>query len=67
MGKITVWTKQHENVLKELKNIGRYIAKKKYIILDLQEHADIVLEAYQWLVKNTPNSNEKPKDAEFPV
>ncbi len=67
MSKITVWTKQHENVLKELKNIGRYIAKKKYIILDLQEHADIVLEAYQWLVKNTPNSNEKPKDAEFPV
>lgn len=67
MGKITVWTKQHENVLKELKNIGRYIAKKKYIIMDLQEHADIVLEAYQWLIKNGPDANNKPEDAEFPV
>lgn len=28
MSKITVWTKQHENVLKELKNISRYIACK---------------------------------------
>lgn len=67
MGKIKVWTKQHENVVKELKNTGRYIAKKKYIIMDLQEHADIVLEAYEWLIKNSPDINNKPKDVEFPV
>ena len=67
MGKIRVWTKQHENVLKELKSTGRYIAKKEYIIMDLQEHANIVLEAYNWLVKNSPNANNKPKDVEFPV
>ena len=67
MGKIRVWTKQHENVLKELKSTGRYIAKKEYIIMDLQEHANIVLEAYNWLVKNSPNVSNKPKDVEFPV
>lgn len=67
MGMIKVWTKQHENVIKELKNTGRYIAKKEYIIMDLQEHADIVLEAYQWLTKNGPDINNKPEDVEFPV
>lgn len=67
MGNIKVWTKQHENVMKELKNTGRYIVKREYIIMDLQEHADIVLEAYEWLVKNGPDVNNKPKDVEFPV
>ena len=28
MGKITVWTKQNENVVKELERTGRYTAKK---------------------------------------
>ena len=28
MSNITVWTKQHENVLKELETTGRYIAKQ---------------------------------------
>lgn len=27
MSNITVWTKQHENVLKELETTGRYIAE----------------------------------------
>lgn len=67
MSKIRVWTKQHENVLKELKSTGRYIAKKEYIIMDLQEHANIVLEAYNWLVKNSPNINNKPQDVNYPV
>ena len=29
MSNITVWTKQHENVLKELETTGRYIAKRE--------------------------------------
>ena len=35
MSNITVWTKQHENVLKELETTGRYIAKREYIRMDL--------------------------------
>ena len=36
MSNITVWTKQHENVLKELETVGRYIAKQEYIRMDLK-------------------------------
>ena len=34
MGSIKVWTKQNENVLKELESKGRYTAKREYIIKD---------------------------------
>lgn len=67
MGKITVWTKQHENVLKLLESEGRYTAKREYIIMDLEEHANLVLEVYEWLVKNGPDAVNRPADVEFPV
>ena len=37
MEQIKVWTKQHENVLKELNETGRYIARREYIRSDLQD------------------------------
>jgi hypothetical protein len=43
------------------------VAKKEYIFKDLGEHAHLVLEVYDWLVRNTPNAAQKPKDAEYPV
>ena len=43
MSNITVWTKQHENVLKELETSGRYIAKQEYIRMDLKEQDPVVL------------------------
>lgn len=67
MEKVTVWTKQNENVLKELEETGRYTAKKEYIIKDMDEHAYLVLETYDWLVRNTPNRKDKPDDAEYPI
>lgn len=67
MDSITVWTKQHKNILKELTDFGRYIAKKEYISYDLQEHAGLVLEVYDWLVKNGPDSANKPEDVTYPV
>lgn len=67
MGKITIWTKQNENVVKELERTGRYTAKKEYILKDLDKHAYLVLEVYDWLVKNSPNTSQKPDDAEYPV
>lgn len=36
MSNITVWTKQHENVLKELETTDRYIAKREHISMDLK-------------------------------
>ena len=67
MGSIKVWTKQNENVLKELESKGRYTAKREYIIKDLDEHANLVLEVYDWLVKNSPGAFQKPADANYPI
>lgn len=64
---VNVWTKQHKNVLKTLETQGRYTAKREYIMLDLQEQAPLVLEAYDWLVKHAPGADRKPEDAEYPV
>lgn len=64
---IKVWTKQHKNVLKELMETGRYTAKQKYISMDLQEHAKLVLEVYDWLVRHGPDAANKPDDVEYPV
>lgn len=65
--KITVWTRQHIEVWKEIEEAGRYTAKKAYIDIDLEEHAPLVLEVYDWLVEHTPTLPSKPKDAEYPV
>ena len=43
---VRVWTKQHENVLRELETKGRYVARREYIQADLGEHAPLVLEAW---------------------
>ena len=67
MDKIIVWTKQHENVVKELEKTGRYTAKKEYILRELDRYAYLILEVYDWLVKNTPNTSQKPFDAEYPI
>ena len=58
MEQIKVWTKQHENVLKELNENGRYIARREYIRSDLQEHAGLVLEVYDWLVRKKLTGTE---------
>lgn len=62
-----VWTKQHESVPQVLEQTGRYVAKKSFIEQDLGDEAPLVLEAYDWLVKNCPIAPLKPKDAEYPI
>ena len=67
MGTIKVWTRQHKSVLDKVMNNGRYIAKRDYIYMDLQEHAKLVLEVYDWLVQHSPDRANKPEDVEYPV
>lgn len=67
MGIISVFTKQHKNVWKQLQESGRYTVKRDYIVLDMQEHADIIFKVYDWLVKNSPDAAARPEDAEYPV
>lgn len=62
-----VWTKQNENVASVLAETGRYIAKKDYVFHDLGEHAPLVLEVYDWLVKNSPAAHQRPADVEYPI
>lgn len=64
MEKITVWTKQHLNVLDILERTGRYTAKRAYVDLDLEECAPLVQEVYDWLAARLPG---RPADAEYPV
>ena len=42
MGKRIMWTKQHKNVWKLLRQDGRYTAKKEYILKDLGDEAYLV-------------------------
>ena len=67
MENITVWTKQHRSVLETLERTGRYTAKREYIVMDLEEHAELVLEVYDWLADHSPNRVHRPADAEYPV
>lgn len=67
MGTIRAWTKQHESVWKKIQKDGRYAAKLKYVNMDLEECADVVLEAYEWLIRHHPKADERPADAETPV
>lgn len=67
MSKIRVWTRQHKNVLRELAETGRYLAKKEYIAMEMQEHTGLILTAYDWLVKNCPDAPNRPADVQYPV
>lgn len=67
MEKITVWTKQHRAVLETLEREGRYVAKRQFVRYENEDCADLVLEVYDWLVKNGPDASHKPADADYPV
>ncbi len=67
MAQTTVWTKQHQNVWNDLQKNGRYIVKRDYIHLDLQEQSHLVLDTYEWLVTHSPSHENKPLDVEFPI
>ena len=67
MSKITVWTRQNKNVLKILREEGRYIVRKEYICAENEEHTGLILQAYDWLVTHGPHVDKKPKDVTYPV
>lgn len=67
MDEMTVWTRQHESVLETLERTGRYTAKRDFIVKDLEEHAELVLEVYDWLAAHSPNVQYRPEEAEYPV
>ena len=60
MERITVWTKQHRAVLEQLEQVGRYTAKREYVLKENEDCSRFVLEAYNWLVKHSPLAAQKP-------
>ena len=62
-----VWTRQHESVLKELNDTGRYIMKTENVSLDMPEYKHIMMEVYMWLANNMPTINIKPEDVSLPI
>ena len=46
MERITVWTKQHRAVLEQLEQVGRYTAKRAYVLKENEDCSRFVLEAY---------------------
>ena len=66
-GNVTVWTKQHENILIDLETKGRYIAKKEYIENKMEEHAAIYLGVYNWYYGAASKLVQPPEDVKYPI
>ena len=65
---IKVWTRQHKDVGRLLRQNGRHVvSSSEYISLDMPEHKDLIMICYDWLADNCPGREYKPADARYPV
>lgn len=67
MKKITVYTKQRKEILEELDTNGYHVTTADHVAVEWKEDTKIVLEVYDWLVKNAPWQEVKPDYAIYPV
>ena len=65
--KVKVWTRQHKNVLKTLKEEGTYRVKERFIRKKLENCADIYLDVYRWLRNEAAKRMEIPEELKYPV
>ncbi|CVK19498.1 DUF3841 domain-containing protein [Sporomusa sphaeroides] len=65
--KIRIWTKQHENILKDLEANDRYIVKKEYIVGKMEEHASLYLDVYNWYYLAASKLVMPPQDVQYPI
>ena len=65
MAKICVWTRQHIEVLQNLKKTGRHVASAEAI--HKNEEAMSMIRADDWLQKAIPDQESRPKDADYPI
>ena len=54
MPMITVWTRQHVDVLKELKKSGRHAGSRDFVEPLMPEYRQFTIDCYEWLAKNVP-------------
>ncbi|WP_371363727.1 hypothetical protein SRRS_46110 [Sporomusa rhizae] len=65
--KVKVWTKQHEDILKDLELNRRYIVKKEYIINKMEEHASLYLDVYNWYYQAASKLVRPPENVLYPI
>lgn len=65
--KVKVWTRQHKNVLKTLKEKGVYRVRERYIRKKLDDCADIYLDVYRWLRNEAAKRMEIPEELKYPI
>lgn len=62
-----VWTKQNTNILKNLNKDWRHVPDERFILSDMSEYKEIMLDLYRWLAKHSPNQVYRPMDSKYPV
>ena len=64
---VTVYTKQRKEILDELADNGYHVTNAAQVAMEWKEDTKIVLEVYDWLIKNIPRKETKPDYAIYPV
>lgn len=67
MESITIWTRQHENVLRQIKSERRYTAKRRYRYAEPLDTPTQLREAQDWLARRSPFAASRPEDADYPI
>jgi len=65
MATVTVFTRQHRNIVTVLETAGRYAACRENVLRN--EDARLMLECYDWLVAHHPRRHLRPVDADYPI
>lgn len=65
--KIRLWTRQHENVINELKENGIYRVKKEYIQEKMDTISDYYLNLYDWYVSHAEKIVPRPEGVSYPI
>jgi len=62
-----VWTRQDKGIIDILEKEGRYIAKKEYIDLKMEDCAKFYHEVYSWYASRAKDIVTKPEDVKYPI
>jgi hypothetical protein len=65
--KVTLWTRQRFESLKELEEEGTIRIKKTHLEEKFEEITDYIASLYKWFVDAAEKMVPKPEDVEFPV
>ena len=67
MDTIRLWTRQHENILKELETSGVYRPKKEYLTEKFDTIWNYYSNIYGWYIERAEKVVERPEGAEYPI